>query len=186
MASPPSAFADRTVRCESEGFEYKFCPADTRGGVQLAQQLSDNDCRRGENWGYDRRGIWVDEGCAAEFAVENRLGRNDEWGRHEQRRWDNYRYGSDYRRRYEPWRRGDYRYGDDYAGGYGRSSDWGRNTIRCESEEYDFQRCPADTRGGVELMRQLSDTYCQRGYNWGYDRRGIWVDEGCAAEFRVG
>ena len=69
MASLPSAFAAHTVRCESEEFEYKFCPADTRGGVQLRQQLSDTDCQRGYNWGYDRRGIWVDEGCAGEFRV---------------------------------------------------------------------------------------------------------------------
>jgi hypothetical protein len=35
------------------------------------------------------------------------------------------------------------------------------------------------------LERQLSDARCIRGDNWGVDRGGIWVDRGCAAEFRV-
>lgn len=69
VASPSSAFADHTVRCESDNYDFQRCPADTRGGVELRRQLSDTDCRRGENWGYDRRGIWVDNGCAGEFRV---------------------------------------------------------------------------------------------------------------------
>jgi hypothetical protein len=160
-----SAFADSLVRCESEGFQFKHCPADTHGGVQLRRQLSDTDCRRGENWGYDRRGIWVNEGCAGEFAVENRLSGNEYWGWDKRERWNNDK--------------------DEYAGG--RDWPWGaRGTIRCESENYNFHRCPADTRGSVQLRRQLSDTDCRRGENWGYDRHGIWVNEGCAGEFRVG
>jgi hypothetical protein len=41
----------------------------TGGDVRVARQLSETPCRRGENWGFDRRGIWVDKGCAAEFLV---------------------------------------------------------------------------------------------------------------------
>jgi hypothetical protein len=41
----------------------------TGGDVRLVRQLSETACRRGETWGFDRRGIWVDKGCAAEFAV---------------------------------------------------------------------------------------------------------------------
>jgi len=67
-----SSASAATVRCASEGFEYTRCPADTRGGVQLLEQLSDTTCREGENWGYDRRGIWVDQGCRGEFVVSSR------------------------------------------------------------------------------------------------------------------
>jgi hypothetical protein len=66
------AFADQTVRCESENFTYKRCPVETGGEVRLVRQLSDAACRRGDTWGYDRRGIWVDEGCAGEFQVGRR------------------------------------------------------------------------------------------------------------------
>jgi hypothetical protein len=46
--------------------------------------------------------------------------------------------------------------------------------------------CPADTRKGVELVRQLSESRCERGETWGTRDNAIWVDRGCRAEFRVG
>jgi hypothetical protein len=67
-----SSVSAATIRCQSEGFEYTRCPANTRGGVQLSEQLSDTECREGQNWGYDRRGIWVDQGCSGEFVVSSR------------------------------------------------------------------------------------------------------------------
>lgn len=66
------ATADQTIRCESERYAYRHCPIDTHGYVHLGRQLSKTDCRQGRNWDYDRRGIWVDDGCAAEFVVESR------------------------------------------------------------------------------------------------------------------
>jgi hypothetical protein len=38
----------------------------------------------------------------------------------------------------------------------------------------------------VRLERQHSSSDCRQGYSWGYDRHGVWVDHGCAADFRVG
>lgn len=70
-------------------------------------------------------------------------------------------------------------YGDGgYYGGDGR--------VRCESNDDRIRRCNVDTRGGVRLSRQLSDTRCIQGRNWGYDRSGIWVSGGCRAEFVLG
>jgi hypothetical protein len=46
--------------------------------------------------------------------------------------------------------------------------------------------CPADTRYGVTLVRQLSQTACTEGSSWGYGGNVIWVDRGCRAEFQVG
>ena len=148
-----------TVRCESENFSFRRCPVRTRGEVSIIRELSNTSCRQGENWGYDRRGIWVDKGCAAEFAV----------GRSEAR----YHYDNDRDR----WGR------DDRAWDRGSVTD--RGTIRCESEEFAFTRCRVRTGGDVRIVRQLSETQCRRGENWGYDRRGIWVDKGCAADFAV-
>jgi len=37
----------------------------------------------------------------------------------------------------------------------------------------------------VRLQKNLSDTRCVRNDNWGVDRRGIWVDRGCAARFTI-
>lgn len=69
---------------------------------------------------------------------------------------------------------------DDYYGGRGYG-----NTFRCESNDNRYRHCAADTRGGVELVRGLSKTYCVEGRNWGYDRNGVWVNHGCRAEFRT-
>jgi len=37
----------------------------------------------------------------------------------------------------------------------------------------------------VRFVRQLGDVRCVEGYGWGYEERGVWVDHGCRAEFRV-
>lgn len=58
--------------------------------------------------------------------------------------------------------------------------------VRCESERERYRYCSVWTDNRVTLDRQLSRTRCTFGYNWGYDRNGVWVDRGCAAEFRVG
>ncbi|MCU0807866.1 MAG: DUF3011 domain-containing protein [Candidatus Contendobacter sp.] len=58
--------------------------------------------------------------------------------------------------------------------------------ITCESTHNRYQYCRIDTRGGVQLQRQLSNAACRKNQTWGYDRGGIWVDRGCRAEFRVG
>lgn len=59
-------------------------------------------------------------------------------------------------------------------------------TIRCESKDYRYRYCKADTDYYVTLDRQISDTRCRQNDNWGYDRYGVWVDRGCAAVFKVG
>jgi len=59
--------------------------------------------------------------------------------------------------------------------------------LRCESKDFRRRYCPADIGfGAASIVRQISDTRCVFGSNWSYDRRGIWVDDGCAAEFDIG
>ncbi|MEP6907477.1 MAG: DUF3011 domain-containing protein [Pseudoxanthomonas sp.] len=66
--------------------------------------------------------------------------------------------------------------------GYGA----GGQRYRCESDGNRQRYCRMETRGGVELVRQLSSTPCIRGRNWDYDRNGVWVSHGCRAEFSTG
>lgn len=68
----PDAYTTRgaPIRCESPEGRMQYCPADVRRGrVELSRQLSRAPCRHGENWGYDSRAIWVNQGCRAEFVV---------------------------------------------------------------------------------------------------------------------
>ena len=70
------------------------------------------------------------------------------------------------------------------GGGYGNAGNGG--TFRCESDSERTRHCNADTRGGVRMSRQLSDSPCIQGRSWGYDNSGVWVSQGCRAEFVVG
>lgn len=164
------------VRCESTGQDYRHCRADTRDGVQLYRQLSKNACRYQESWGYDRRGIWVNRGCRGDFQLYT--GRS----------------GGD----------GEEKDKDNTAAIVGgavalgvlgavlsendkdrnNQADRPRQIMRCESDG-DYQRCRADFRNGVRLYRQLSKASCRQNESWGYDRRGVWVDRGCRAEFAL-
>jgi Protein of unknown function (DUF3011) len=60
-----------------------------------------------------------------------------------------------------------------------------QRSITCASQDGKRHYCDVETRGGVSMVRQRSDAACEEGYSWGYDRRGIWVDHGCRAEFAV-
>jgi len=54
--------------CESRGGDRERCPLP-RGvrEVHIDDQLSQTVCRRGENWDYDDREVWVSDGCRARF-----------------------------------------------------------------------------------------------------------------------
>lgn len=62
----------------------------------------------------------------------------------------------------------------------------GQTSLTCSSEDGSRTLCPANTRAGVRLLNQRSGADCIEGRTWGYDRRGIWVDEGCRADFALG
>jgi hypothetical protein len=139
------------IICESTGRRQR-CDVDIPYGVRLMRQLGRRDCIRGDTWGYDRDGIWVSDGCRAEFLVEgDREGRDREGDHYRGERYERDRY----------------------------------RTIRCESNDNRNHLCAADTRFGVELSRQLSISDCTYRSSWGYNERGIWVTDGCRAEFTI-
>jgi hypothetical protein len=67
------------LTCESIGYRYRYCNADTQGRVSLLREISTgNLCRQGSGWGFDNGGIWVDRGCRGEFRYgRDSGGRND-------------------------------------------------------------------------------------------------------------
>ena len=64
-----SAQARSNISCESREYRYNRCETYTDGYARLLSQQSQAPCIRGQTWGYDDRGIWVDKGCAGEFEV---------------------------------------------------------------------------------------------------------------------
>lgn len=176
-APPPDGYRrggrDR-IRCESTNQSYRHCRANTRDGVRLYRQLSSSACRYNDTWGHDRRGVWVDRGCRGEFQLYTGSSGGD---------------GKDKKK-------------DNTAAIVGgvvalgvlgavlseqdKKRDPGPSSpiLRCESDG-DYQHCRADIRGRVSLYRQLSRASCRYNDTWGYDRRGVWVDNGCRAEFTL-
>ena len=209
--------AQTLVTCESKNNVRHTCEADARGRfVSVNQQLSGNACIVGKTWGVnrDRKSIWVDGGCRAEFIVGTNTVANDVLSaRHVICSSSNNGKTNC---------AADTAYGVQLAkqlskNGCERGKDWGfdqngiwvdhgcraefalggdtlytpmtssaRATIKCESQNNTRNRCNADTFYGVTLARQLSNNMCVRGSSWGYDSNGIWVDKGCRAEFAIG
>jgi hypothetical protein len=64
--------ADQNIRCESKHHQYNMCRVDTHGYVRLVKEHSRTACIKGRTWDYDRRGIWVDDNCKADFVIESR------------------------------------------------------------------------------------------------------------------
>ena len=134
------------LTCSSEDGGRHYCESDIQGKATMTRQRSGSPCREGYSWGYDRRGVWVDHGCRADFQLTGRR--------------------------------------SAYMAGGGSQAFVG--TMKCSSDLGTRQDCPVDTRGGVKLVRQISESSCRLGYSWGYDREGVWVDHGCRGEFEVG
>jgi hypothetical protein len=150
---------EAVIVCESVRGRRNWCEADTSRGVWLRVQHSRSECIEGVSWGYGRRGIWVSDGCRAEFAI----------GRSRDRHRDD-------------------RYRDDRGvpSGWQAGSWQGRGqTALCESVKGRYQHCPIRGIREAQISRVLSRADCQFGYSWGFDRNGIWVDHGCRAEFAI-
>jgi hypothetical protein len=58
--------------------------------------------------------------------------------------------------------------------------------IVCASKPGERQHCAADTSQGVAIARSQGEAACLLGRSWGYDDKGVWVSDGCSAEFIVG
>ena len=59
------------VRCESIKNRSNECRLE--GRARMIRQLSGSPCVEGETWGQSRYGVWVTQGCRAEFVGEYRL-----------------------------------------------------------------------------------------------------------------
>lgn len=209
-ASQATSSLDATVICEPKDGRRTVCPADTSSGVQLVRELAKSICTFRVDWGYDAKGVWVDKGCRAEFAVRGKakpLARAltceapDGERKHCEgetthgvalvrqlgeaacvlgRSWGFDATGV--------WVSAGCR-GQFALGGFRLPADVVPATaarVPCESIDGQRTVCGTDTSRGVGLIRQLADDgVCILNRTWGYDSAGIWVSGGCRAEFAV-
>ena len=213
--TPIAAAGDRSlplwVRCESRDMGRQHCPIDTAYGVQLVRQLSSNTCDRGTDWDVELEGggLWVTSGCRAEFHSMrppgdvptrrvvhcNSNGRQEScpvmlrgapvrllrqlsaWPCKEGRTWGV--------RRNEIWVSrgcdGEFEIGAEDGSGFIDAP----RMVTCESKGRARRTCGVSVEHGVHVGRQISGTQCVQGKNWGWNRDGVWVDNGCRADFIV-
>ncbi|GEM_PF-178715 len=210
-----SVAQSQTLQCASNSAGRSYCAADTSSGVRLTRQLSDAPCTQDVSWGYDASGVWVSQGCRADFEVMPAtlpVTNGAAAGTVRCESEDNNR------RHCAADTRGGVRltqqlsdapcvqgstWGNDATGVWvdrGCGADFQMlpvavtptpepasyaHTLRCYSTGYARHDCAADTRGGVRLTRQLGHVTCREGSTWGYTAHGVWVARGCRGEFEL-
>ena len=188
VAAAPS-FAQYALTCASEDGHRHYCSADTRAGVSLQRQRSKSACTQGQTWGFDQQGIWVDRGCRADFVVnapqvaksgDRDHDRHDGDADHDRDHGGGARDADGDHYRDADRDRDHYDHGRDGA-------DRRQETMQltCASEDGARHYCESDIQGEAVLLKQRSGSPCRQGYSWGNDRRGIWVDHGCRADFSL-
>jgi hypothetical protein len=153
----------QVISCSSDDWHRHQCPVNVEGGVSLVLKRSGSPCDLGQGWGFSPRGIWVDHGCRADFAILA------PW--QPDRDWDRDRDGD---------RDRDRDHDRDRNQGTGQDQ-----ILNCSSNDMHRHYCPADTRRGVVMLKQRSGSECRQDYSWGFDQGGIWVDHGCRADFQI-
>jgi hypothetical protein len=199
---------DALVTCESADGRRKECAADTSAGVQLVGQLGDAACSFNTSWGFDEKGIWVNKGCRADFAVRGKpkpqvkalvcessgarktcpaetqfgIALVKQLGESACTLGETWGFDQD-----GVWVEKGCR-AQFALGGYRLPETAVPATamrLSCESLDGKRNVCAVDTGRGVGLVKQLSEATCVLNRTWGYDRDGIWVAAGCRAEFVV-
>ena len=157
------------VRCESVDRRTRECPLD--GRPRLVRQVSGTPCVEGQSWGSTRNGVWVSNGCRAEFVGERR-GRPSRPGHGHGNGWGGSQGGNGWG-------------GSQGGNGWGGNDSARVQLIDCDSNDRRQRRCGVTIRQDARLVRQKSGTPCVEGETWGWNRDGIWVSNGCRAQFQV-
>jgi len=80
LPAAPQGGNQNFVTCESNNGKRKYCTiGDPRQSVEMVKQISNSPCVRGQSWGNDNQGIWVDRGCRAQFRVVAYGGSGPSW-----------------------------------------------------------------------------------------------------------
>jgi hypothetical protein len=59
------------------------------------------------------------------------------------------------------------------------------NVFTCSSDDGRLHSCRVNTNQPIQFVRQRSDAQCIAGQTYGIDRGGVWVTNGCRADFAV-
>ena len=210
LGAPVASWA-QSIFCESQNYQQQYCPAGMRiTGARIISQQSNSPCIQGRTWGYDNNGVWVNQGCSGQFALQGFRPPGPVYpGAQvacESRNYQQEFCPSDQRvararlieqRSQAPCIQGrTWGFQSDgiwvsqgcsavfaLEGGGGPPPIHG-NRISCESRDYQQNFCAA----GKWIRRawvaeQRSQSPCIEGQTWSYRGDGVWVSQGCSAIF---
>jgi hypothetical protein len=201
--TPGGGWNATTLICSSNDRRYRECPTPFHGRVRIVEQLSSTRCTEGQNWGSRPGLVWVDGGCRARFGEVQ----GSAWGGSQTMRCESTDNRPHVCRTPWPQRSTLVRQLSNTQCVEGRNwsstpgSVWVNNgcraefapqgadvgtELRCESTDNRYRQCGNDLHGRAVLVRQLSETRCVEGQNWGLRNGRLWVDRGCRGIFRVG
>jgi hypothetical protein len=141
-AQPGYGGGGQRITCSSDNGKRNWCDVGGGRDIRMGRQISGSACIQNQTWGVDRRGLWVDRGCRAEFFVAS--GRPP-----------------------------------------GPPSSSRDRIVNCSSDNGKRNWCDAGGSRNIRIARQISGSACIQNQTWGVDRRGLWVDRGCRADFSV-
>ncbi|HVE69728.1 MAG TPA: DUF3011 domain-containing protein [Thermoanaerobaculia bacterium] len=173
-----------TILCESKNNSRSHCRTDTRWGITLVRQVSDNACVRGKSWGHDSDGIWVDDGCRAEFTLGENITETPLVAAPVQVVVQ--QQPVIVREQPVIIREQPVIVQQSAPQIVAMPSEERVPTIMCESTDGRRNHCAVSTTNGVRLLRQTSDSNCVFNSTWGVDGNGVWVTNGCRGEFALG
>ena len=198
------------ITCSSDNGRRNWCDIGRARDAQLVRQISGSACIQGRTWGVDGRGLWVDNGCRAEFVIgrggppQQTINCSSDNGR---RNWcdigrardaqlvrqisgspciQGRTWGVDGRGLWvDNGCRADFAIGGGGGGGFRPPQPPPGQVVTCSSNDGRRNWCDVGGRRDIRFSRQISGSACIQDRTWGIDRRGIWVDQGCRAEFFV-
>jgi Protein of unknown function (DUF3011) len=60
-----------------------------------------------------------------------------------------------------------------------------QSVFTCSSDDMGLHTCRVGPNQGIQFLRQRSDSACVAGRTYGINRDGVWVNNGCRADFQV-
>jgi len=203
----------QSIYCESRDYRRAYCPTGPITSAQIISQTSNAACIQGRTWGYDGSGIWVNQGCAGDFAYQGGGFRPPGPPGNNSVACESRDYQQNYcatgvrvtrawvaqQQSQSPCIQGR-TWGYDARGiwvSQGCSAVFGfqgtagpappppmGNSVACESRNYQQSWCNTGQRiGRVWVAEQRSSAPCIQGQTWGYQDRAVWVNGGCSAIF---
>jgi hypothetical protein len=193
--------------CSSNDGQRHSCRVNTNAPIQFVRQRSEAQCITGQTYGIDRGEVWVTNGCRADFAVVDQGSYNrgaynngdrdndndaDDHHHHHHRNGD---YDSTYSQN-GSYNNGYYDRNGNYQGPYNQGGRVNSGPIQYYGTYKNGRtKCSANQGAGqtycstggalseATILQQNGN--CQRGRNWNINPDGLWVADGCSAEFQI-